>query len=675
MHLPKNNEEPSVKVENPYDKTFESEKNGDKVKVSDGQEEKKAESVLDKNANHENNLKCEVCAKTFSTKSTLKQHKVVHSSGKPLLRFPKHACQVCREDFPTKEKLEIHILIHGDEWPNKCEVCGKCFIKIRFLDNHMKVHTDIKTFKCEKCSRYFYSKQALDSHKLDCEEKAFKCNICGKWFSHKRNLYVHKKNHCEKDHIKKDVQNSPELKSGEKPFKCKECGKYFSLKHYLQAHEKRHREEDTIRKNLDMSKDSENNDQKSFPMRDPIIQVYDHNPQDSHSPVKLSGKYEDPLNIPMPTLQEKNPKHFKCGVCMQSFTTATHLKRHSLTHSGETPFKCTICQSLFRIQKTLTHHLLLMHCHRDDLQCRFCNKDFTNLKYLKNHMKLHIEVKDQLVDHVKETEFQCQHCGKYLSTKCNLERHIKRKHSNMPLNEKTTDSLKSNTPLNKYIVLHTECKDTNKVSSKGSENNDDLEKDQKSPTNTNDHSLQLCDKNSFLQSPHSPLKFPLKKEDRFNYQDPTILDCSMYNDTRLPEHHYDEATSYPIILKSFAISEQEFNLKSPGSSEKEINLKSPPGSSEQEFCEEFSQVTHRNPPQPAISRVRVYFEDGVYCEVSSAELTNLNMVIDQLNASPRVELSSVGPILRGRSLVLVNVHVVFQDCDSRDVLGTRNANI
>ena len=81
---------------------------------------------------------------------------------------------------------------------------------------------------------------------------------------------------------------------------------------------------------------------------------------------------------------------------MKGFNSNRHLKRHSLTHNGETPFKCKICLSKFKFQSSLTKHQVFSHSHNglDGVQqCSFCNKDFVTEKRLKQHMRMHTEIK------------------------------------------------------------------------------------------------------------------------------------------------------------------------------------------------------------------------------------------------------------------------------------------
>ena len=45
-----------------------------------------------------------------------------------------------------------------------------------------------------------------------------------------------------------------------------------------------------------------------------------------------------------------------CNLCSKSFRTVWHLKRHSLSHTGERPYTCDICGQTFRQKPHLLSH-------------------------------------------------------------------------------------------------------------------------------------------------------------------------------------------------------------------------------------------------------------------------------------------------------------------------------
>lgn len=79
--------------------------------------------------------RCDLCSKTFSTKSKLIIHKRSHSGEKPFV------CNVCEKPFSQKPHLQRHYLLHTSQKPFKCKVCGhKCRQKSNLKQHYVTVH-------------------------------------------------------------------------------------------------------------------------------------------------------------------------------------------------------------------------------------------------------------------------------------------------------------------------------------------------------------------------------------------------------------------------------------------------------------------------------------------------------------------------------------------------------
>ena len=50
-----------------------------------------------------------------------------------------------------------------------------------------------------------------------------------------------------------------------------------------------------------------------------------------------------------------------CEVCGATFRSTSHLRRHSLTHTGERPYRCTLCSLAFTQSTHLRRHVKNLH--------------------------------------------------------------------------------------------------------------------------------------------------------------------------------------------------------------------------------------------------------------------------------------------------------------------------
>lgn len=121
-------------------------------------------------ASPEKMYSCSECLKSFSTKTYLNQHELVHTDER------RHECTYCEKRFKQKSHLQQHVRKHTGERPYKCDLpeCNRAFPQLSNLKRHQKNHeTEMEKarqnpFQCSVCTGLFPSERELREHDLVC---------------------------------------------------------------------------------------------------------------------------------------------------------------------------------------------------------------------------------------------------------------------------------------------------------------------------------------------------------------------------------------------------------------------------------------------------------------------------------------------------------------------------
>ncbi|KAF0730971.1 zinc finger protein 180-like, partial [Aphis craccivora] len=109
-----------------------------------------------------------------------------------------HGCDVCFRSFISKSKICMHKRTHTGEKPYACNVYGRSFSEKSNLVKHLRTHIEKKPYVCNVCGRLFIVKSTLVRHRsTHTGEKPYTCDICGRSFKRKSYLVEHNRTHTD----------------------------------------------------------------------------------------------------------------------------------------------------------------------------------------------------------------------------------------------------------------------------------------------------------------------------------------------------------------------------------------------------------------------------------------------------------------------------------------------
>merc|ERR1711953_45526 len=107
-----------------------------------------------------NPRQCQLCHKTFSDSTRLKNHlKTTHTGIKPW------TCHLCQKSFSELRSLKEHKLIHDPQRQHQCQICDKQFVQKNHLLYHQASRHGLGE-KCQNCDRTFAFPFQLKKHTM-----------------------------------------------------------------------------------------------------------------------------------------------------------------------------------------------------------------------------------------------------------------------------------------------------------------------------------------------------------------------------------------------------------------------------------------------------------------------------------------------------------------------------
>ncbi|XP_061912431.1 zinc finger protein 85-like isoform X3 [Entelurus aequoreus] len=308
-----------------------------------------------------------------------------------------YKCEKCEEAFKYKLSLEAHQRTHHELY---CSVCRKVLKDAAMLERHKSSHIGFQCTRCEETFTLFKPllRHAENFHKIS---RPFKCNHCSKTFPGLRFLIKHEWKHT--GHLPfrcafcglrfrndADLVSHQRVHTREKPYLCAECGKTFSQRSNLLRH-------------LHFIHSESKNEKK-------------------HICTECNASFKEKGALTLHQKRKHHKQRFRhtCSYCGKSFS-ASSIKRHTLIHTGERPFKCDVpeCDKAFLSAVEVKKHVLTFHSSERPFKCEICQKGFITLGLLNSHAKIHSGKKP----------FVCNICLKAFPKSYSMNRHKKLVHS------------------------------------------------------------------------------------------------------------------------------------------------------------------------------------------------------------------------------------------------------
>ncbi|XP_076295923.1 uncharacterized protein LOC143216596 isoform X2 [Lasioglossum baleicum] len=180
------------------------------------------------------NLKCDICNKSFKTSFQLLRHNRLKHAREEDITTRNFPCDLCPKRYPDQNSLARHRKTHTGDRPFQCLECHKNFPTSTALRRHLTLHnSQSRPLACIYCGRRFIEKASLVKHEqshIAADQWTHTCDVCHKSFSHATDLSLHKKYHDP------DKKFDCEQGANEEILSCDVCGITYKFMSSLTRH-------------------------------------------------------------------------------------------------------------------------------------------------------------------------------------------------------------------------------------------------------------------------------------------------------------------------------------------------------------------------------------------------------------------------------------------------------